>query len=89
MKIAVYADDPREPDLIGDATVDLTEVLTKGETDGEYLIAYLSSHHSLYCRMVHALEQGKVFRRSISRTYILVKRMNSVFLSRTIPDKIP
>ncbi|KAF7776092.1 hypothetical protein Agabi119p4_4485 [Agaricus bisporus var. burnettii] len=33
MKISCYADDPREPDLIGDADVDLTEVLTKGETD--------------------------------------------------------
>lgn len=34
MKIACYADDPREPDLIGETEVDLTEVLTKGETDG-------------------------------------------------------
>lgn len=34
MKVACYADDPREPDLIGDTDVDLTEVLTKGETDG-------------------------------------------------------
>jgi len=34
MKIACYADDPREPDLIGETDVDLTEVLTKGETDG-------------------------------------------------------
>ncbi|TFK43340.1 hypothetical protein BDQ12DRAFT_731372 [Crucibulum laeve] len=33
MKIACYADDPREPDLVGEADVDLTEVLTKGETD--------------------------------------------------------
>ncbi|KAF8974387.1 hypothetical protein BDZ97DRAFT_1647414 [Flammula alnicola] len=33
MKVACYADDPREPDLIGDVEVDLTEVLTKGETD--------------------------------------------------------
>ncbi|KAF5333108.1 hypothetical protein D9611_002334 [Ephemerocybe angulata] len=33
MKLACYADDSREPDLIGDADVDLTEVLTKGETD--------------------------------------------------------
>ncbi|EPQ59587.1 hypothetical protein GLOTRDRAFT_136424 [Gloeophyllum trabeum ATCC 11539] len=33
MKLACYADDPREPDLIGETTVDLTEVLTKGETD--------------------------------------------------------
>ncbi|KAH9482869.1 Ingression protein fic1 [Psilocybe cubensis] len=33
MKVACYADDPREPDLIGEVEVDLTEVLTKGETD--------------------------------------------------------
>ncbi|KAG6832972.1 hypothetical protein H0H92_004856 [Tricholoma furcatifolium] len=33
MKIACFADDAREPDLIGEADVDLTEVLTKGETD--------------------------------------------------------
>jgi hypothetical protein len=35
MEVSVYADDPREPDLIGQTTIDLTEVLTKGETDGE------------------------------------------------------
>lgn len=34
MKIACWADDNREPDLIGETNVDLTEVLTKGETDG-------------------------------------------------------
>ncbi|KAF8665794.1 hypothetical protein AX16_000239 [Volvariella volvacea WC 439] len=33
LKLACYADDFREPDLIGEAYVDLTEVLTKGETD--------------------------------------------------------
>ncbi|KDR83529.1 hypothetical protein GALMADRAFT_649948 [Galerina marginata CBS 339.88] len=33
MKVACYADDPREPELIGETEVDLTEVLTKGETD--------------------------------------------------------
>ena len=35
MGLLCYADDPREPDLIGETIVDLTEVLTKGETDGE------------------------------------------------------
>jgi neural Wiskott-Aldrich syndrome protein len=35
MKVACYADDPREPDLIGETDVDLTEVLTKGECDGK------------------------------------------------------
>ena len=34
LAISCYADDPREPDLIGESKVDLTEVLTKGETDG-------------------------------------------------------
>ena len=35
MKVCCYADDPREPDLIGEVAVELEEVLTKGETDGE------------------------------------------------------
>jgi hypothetical protein len=34
LALSCYADDPREPDLIGETKVDLTEVLTKGETDG-------------------------------------------------------
>lgn len=34
MKLQCFADDPKEPDLIGETMVDLTEVLTKGETDG-------------------------------------------------------
>ncbi|KAI0079662.1 hypothetical protein K474DRAFT_1769996 [Panus rudis PR-1116 ss-1] len=33
MGLACYAEDLREPDLIGETKVDLTEVLTKGETD--------------------------------------------------------
>ncbi|KAF9779490.1 hypothetical protein BJ322DRAFT_354861 [Thelephora terrestris] len=33
MKIACFADDARDPILIGETSVDLTEVLTKGETD--------------------------------------------------------
>jgi Ca2+-dependent lipid-binding protein len=36
MALSCYADDPREPDLIGETVVDLTEVLTKGETDGDF-----------------------------------------------------
>lgn len=39
MKLQCYADDPREPDLIGETVVDLTEVLTKGETDGKLGLA--------------------------------------------------
>lgn len=36
MVVACYADDPKEPELIGETIVDLTEVLTKGETDGMF-----------------------------------------------------
>jgi hypothetical protein len=41
MRVACYADDPREPDLIGESDVDLTEVLTKGETDGSSILPTL------------------------------------------------
>lgn len=34
MSLACYAEDLKEPELIGETQVDLTEVLTKGETDG-------------------------------------------------------
>ncbi|KAG2146635.1 hypothetical protein DEU56DRAFT_147649 [Suillus clintonianus] len=40
MRLQCYADDPREPDLIGEAVVDLTEVLTKGETDEWFTLMY-------------------------------------------------
>ncbi|KAH7920262.1 hypothetical protein BV22DRAFT_1074201 [Leucogyrophana mollusca] len=33
LKLQVYADDNKDPDLIGETMVDLTEALTKGETD--------------------------------------------------------
>lgn len=35
MRIACYADDAKEPGLIGDCVVDLTEVLKTGEVEGE------------------------------------------------------
>ncbi|PPQ66287.1 hypothetical protein CVT26_010971, partial [Gymnopilus dilepis] len=40
MKLACYADDPREPELIGETDVDLTEVLTKGETDEWFTLTH-------------------------------------------------
>ena len=35
MKVAVYADDAKEPELIGECIVNIEEVLKKGEVDGE------------------------------------------------------
>jgi len=45
MRLACYADDPREPDLIGDVAVDLTEALTKGEVDGNALTVAVTTRH--------------------------------------------
>lgn len=74
MKIACYADDPREPDFIGEASVDLTEVLTKGECDGQSGVGtILFPVLMLYFRMVHFDEQGQVFGQSVSRNDLLVK----------------
>ncbi|THH17625.1 hypothetical protein EW146_g3226 [Bondarzewia mesenterica] len=52
MAIACFADDPREPDLIGEATVDLTEVLTKGETD-VHAEWFTLSNKDKYCGEVY------------------------------------
>lgn len=58
MKIACYADDPREPDLIGETEVDLTEVLTKGETDGWFISKFLRiSVPTSFFRVVHSIQQ--------------------------------
>jgi hypothetical protein len=40
LKLACYAQDVKEPDLIGETRVDLTEVLTKGETDGALALCF-------------------------------------------------
>ncbi|TBU32129.1 hypothetical protein BD311DRAFT_862948 [Dichomitus squalens] len=49
MALACYAEDVREPDLIGETKVDLTEVLTKGETDEWFTIMYKDK----YCGEVY------------------------------------
>ncbi|KAF9518694.1 hypothetical protein BS47DRAFT_1325234 [Hydnum rufescens UP504] len=38
LRLSCYADDPREAELIGEVIVNLTEVLTKGETDEWYIL---------------------------------------------------
>lgn len=35
LNVACYADDAKEPELIGECAVDIDEVLKKGEVDGE------------------------------------------------------
>ena len=40
MRLACYADDAKEPELIGDCTVSIDDVLKKGEVDEWYDILY-------------------------------------------------
>ena len=41
LKVACYADDPREPELIGEGLVDFASILKKGEYDGAVHICNL------------------------------------------------
>lgn len=56
MLVACFAEDPREPDFIGETNVDLTEVLTKGETDGTSLASIIYSPSNSCDRVVHVDE---------------------------------
>ena len=54
MALACFAAD-KEPELIGEATVDLTEALTKGETDGTHLFLSMRYQHAYVSfRVVHS-----------------------------------
>lgn len=44
MRLSAYADDPREPELIGEIMITLEDVFTKGETDG----MLIGSSYSFY-----------------------------------------
>lgn len=36
MRVACYADDPKEPEIIGEVLVPIDDVLQQGEVDGEH-----------------------------------------------------
>ena len=48
MKVACFADDAKEPDLIGEVTVPIDEVLKLGEVDGESTFIWRTMGSSLY-----------------------------------------
>ena len=61
MKVACFADDPKDPEIIGETTVDLAEVLSKGETDGDHFVAYAAIVLLIaFLRLVHFDEQRQV-----------------------------
>ena len=61
MRVACYADDAKEPELIGECVVHIEEVLKKGEVDGRLhcsLAADAKAHSRL--RVVRVSVQGQV-----------------------------
>ena len=46
-------DEAKEPEFIGEGVVDLTEVLTKGETDGVCVHSYSGQTQLTFFRMVY------------------------------------
>jgi C2 domain len=75
MQLSCYADDPREPELIGEITISLENVLTKGETDGMLVCSSVRSgtlHSFSDYRMVHPHEQGEILWRDLFRNDFLV-----------------
>jgi len=65
MKVACFADDAKEPELIGEVTVPIDEVLKLGEVDGESLSS-LQSKEEADGRMVRILIQGQIQWGSVS-----------------------
>jgi hypothetical protein len=61
MVVTVFADDPKEPKLVGETVVDLTAVFEKCEHDGTYFnqLSIVLSHR-LLCRHVRIEIQGHV-----------------------------
>lgn len=68
LKVAVYADDPRDPELIGSTMVDLEETIKKGEVDGQS-----SCPRSYARRLLRAEGREESFRRrGLPRDDVLV-----------------
>lgn len=68
LRLAVYADDAKDPKLVGEATLELDDVIKKGTFDGE-LASVPSATTTLAdpraaCRMGDAGEEGQVLRRA-------------------------
>lgn len=73
LSVSVWADDPKDPDLVGDATVDLTEPLKLGEWDGPWP-AHLDPRNIANSRgrMGSSYVQGKVRWRGVPGVDVLL-----------------
>ncbi|PVF98059.1 hypothetical protein CPB86DRAFT_759193 [Serendipita vermifera] len=85
MRLLCYADDPREPELIGETIVDLSESLTKGETDEWYTLMNKDKYSGeVYLEMTFWSNVSP----SITRNSIVIKFLTGPSKSGT-QDKPP
>lgn len=77
LKVACYADDAKEPELIGECNVPIDEVLKQGEVDGEScsvcLISIGSNQADPALRVVRVQLQGQVQRRGLPGVDLLLE----------------
>ncbi|WWC71378.1 uncharacterized protein I206_105333 [Kwoniella pini CBS 10737] len=68
MKVACYADDAKEPELIGDCVVNIDEVLKKGEVDEWYNINYKEKYSGeIYLELTFFSNDAPPVRRNVPR----------------------
>ncbi|WWC90567.1 uncharacterized protein L201_005503 [Kwoniella dendrophila CBS 6074] len=68
MKVACYADDAKEPELIGECVVNIDEVLKKGEVDEWYDITYKEKYSGeIYLELTFFSNDAPPVRRNVPR----------------------
>jgi hypothetical protein len=77
LKVAVWADDPKDPELVGENVLDITDIHTKGEWDGSWFSCVCLTAE-VAVRLVASLEQRPLPRRSQNGANILFGRKLSV-----------
>ncbi|WVQ79745.1 hypothetical protein IAT38_001845 [Cryptococcus sp. DSM 104549] len=71
MKIACFADDAKEPELIGDCVVDIDEALKKGEVDEWYEFTYKDKYSGeIYMELTFYSNDAPPIRRNVPRPSI-------------------
>ncbi|WWC63502.1 uncharacterized protein I303_106105 [Kwoniella dejecticola CBS 10117] len=68
MKVACYADDAKEPEMIGDCVVNIDEVLKKGEVDEWYNINYKDKYSGeIYLELTFFSNDAPPVKRNVPR----------------------
>ncbi|KAL0247296.1 hypothetical protein I308_104332 [Cryptococcus tetragattii IND107] len=84
MKIACYADDAKEPELIGDCVVSLEDVLKRGEVDDWYDFQYKEKYSGeIYLELTFFSNEAPPVKRNVPRPSIPGYGLSSLNGSKT------